>query len=56
MGGCASKDKKDKVEVLEVVDGDKSVPNIQRETNGDATPNAEGCVFVLIRFFFKSGL
>lgn len=55
MGGCASKDKKDKVVDGEAnaanatentADGDKASAATTTEANGDATTNAEGCVFL----------
>lgn len=55
MGGCASKDKKDKVvdgdanaanATENTADGDKASAATTTEANGDATTNAEeGCVF-----------
>ena len=55
MGGCASKDKKDKVvdgdannanATENTADGDKASAATTTEANGDATTNAEGCVFL----------
>lgn len=65
MGGCASKDKKDKVvdgdaaatdnaTENNTADGDKAAANANAttEANGDATTNAEGCVFQTILWIF----
>lgn len=57
MGGCASKDKKDKVvdgdanaanATENTADGDKASAATTTEANGDATTNAEGCVYMQI--------
>lgn len=60
MGGCASKDKKDKVvdgdannanATENTADGDKASAATTTEANGDATTNAEGCVFLFVSFY-----